>query len=48
MASKERVSYFSDWNTARYTKPLLCNGDDMEIFVEMDPLKVKHGKGLRE
>ena len=44
----DRVSYFGDWNTSRYTKPLLCNGDDMMAFVAMDPLKIVHGESLRE
>lgn len=31
------IRMFDDFNTARYTKPLFSNGDDMLAFVAMDP-----------
>ena len=40
------VAFFDDFNTSRYTKPLLSSGDDMATFVAMDPFGIRHGDGL--
>lgn len=42
----DRIHYFDDFNTARYTKPLLAGGEDMMTFVAMDPFKTRSGEGL--
>ena len=42
----EVINLFDDYNTARFTKPLLNNGDDLAAFVKMDFWKIKTGKEL--
>ena len=40
------VEFFDDFNTPRYTKPLLSSGEDMMTFVAMDPFRIEDGDGL--
>jgi len=44
----QKINLFSDFNTARYVKPLLGSAADLETFVRMDFWKLRAGDELEE
>lgn len=44
----KRIPLFDDFNTPRFTKPLICNGEDLLTLVHMDPWGTPAGDDLKD